>query len=89
MVLSSQAGLTQISPASNGYFMAAADDIDMTADAWSSIWIGSSGDLEIELAGSPGTALLLKNVPNGTLLPLRIIVISSASTTATDFVLFK
>jgi hypothetical protein len=48
-------------------------------------WVGTAGDVAVKFPGN-STAVVLKNVAAGTLLPLAVSHIMSANTTAGDFV---
>ena len=66
-------------PAADGAAVSpsAAADLPVTSRA---IWVGSGGDLAVELAG--GGAVVLAGVPGGTLLPLRARAVRAGGTTA-------
>lgn len=76
-----QASIT--GPISNGAAVTPNDSTDLATSS-RAIWIGTGGD--VSLITVDGTTLLLKNVPAGTMLPIRAARIRSTSTTATDIV---
>lgn len=49
------------------------------------LFVGTSGNVEV-LAEGDTVAVVLKNVPSGTTLPIRVKAVRVASTTATDIV---
>lgn len=49
------------------------------------LYVGVGGDVTVQMYGT-GTAILFKNVPTGTLLPIRITRVNSTGTTATNMV---
>lgn len=58
------------------------------SDTFSSVralYIGTEGDVAVKFPGNP-TAVVFKNVPSGTILPLQVSQVMSTSTTATDIV---
>jgi len=60
---------------------------DTTTYALGPVYVGTAGDVVL-LNGDSSTALL-KNVANGTFLPVIAKGIMSTGTTASDFVIFK
>lgn len=59
------------------------NDLTTTSRA---LFVGTGGNLSLELqSDTPGTATVFKNVPSGTLLPLRVRRVRAA-TTAADLV---
>ncbi len=70
-------------PISNGAAVTPNDSTDLTTSS-RALWIGTGGD--INLTTVDGTTLLLKNVPSGTMLPVRAARVRSTSTTASDIV---
>ncbi len=56
-------------------------------------YVGTGGDVKVQTASSfapsaSGSAVLLKNVPQGSLIPLSIMRLYATDTTASDVVLF-
>jgi hypothetical protein len=49
------------------------------------VWVGTGGDLKFQGANSTAD-VILKNVPNGTLLPIRPEYVRASGTTAADIV---
>ncbi len=49
------------------------------------LYVGVGGDVSVQMAGT-GTAIVFKNVPTGTTLPIRINRVNSTATTATNMV---
>ena len=58
---------------------------DHTAKAQPSLYVGVTGDVSVEMAGT-GTAITYKGVPAGATLPINVTRVNSANTTATDIV---
>lgn len=50
-----------------------------------SIYVGSSGDLVVTMAGG-GNAVTFRAVPAGTVLPVQVVRVHAAGTTASDLV---
>lgn len=62
-------------------------DEDDLAEYTRAIYVGSGGDVNLVLQGNRGAAArLYTNVPDGTLLPLRVRRVMSTSTTASEIV---
>lgn len=49
------------------------------------LWVGTGGDIAL-MASGDSASVILKNVPNGTLLPIRIKRVLITGTTAADLV---
>lgn len=49
------------------------------------LYVGVGGDVSVQMAVT-GTAIVFKNVPTGTILPIRIRRVNSTATTATNMV---
>jgi hypothetical protein len=65
-------------------------DLDTVFDNPSVLFVGTGGDLEVQLYGDPdGTTRIYKNIPDGTELSPRIKKIISTGTTASDFVVHQ
>jgi len=58
---------------------------DHTAKAQPSLYVGVTGDVSVEMAGT-GSAITYKGVPAGATLPINVTRVNSANTTATDIV---
>lgn len=51
------------------------------------LWIGTGGNIEVQFANSPAnTPIVLENVADGTLLPIAVIEVYAANTTASGIV---
>ena len=70
------------SPAYDGTELTPSDSTDLPVTS-RALFIGSSGDLSVTMAG--GTTLLLRNVPVG-ILPIRASRVRATGTTADDIV---
>ena len=71
------------SPAHDGVAVSKSDTaLAVTCRAF---YVGTGGDVAVKFPGN-STAVTLKNVPAGTLLPLAVSHIMSTNTTASDFV---
>jgi hypothetical protein len=72
------------SPASHGFDITPHDSNDLAALP-RALWIGVGGDVTVEMRDANGAAanLLFKNVPSGTLLPIRPHKVLSTGTGAT------
>lgn len=68
-------------PASSGFAITASDTIDLT-ESIRALYVGGSGDVSVRMLS--GETLVLRNVPGGSLLPLRITRVFATATTATD-----
>jgi len=49
------------------------------------LFIGVGGNVKVDCSGS-GTAIVFKNIPSGSVLPVKVSKIYSSGTTATDVV---
>jgi hypothetical protein len=63
----------------------AANPIDAAGARPRALWVGTGGDVAVKFAGS-ATEVVLANVPDGTLLPIRPTHLVSVTTTAADIV---
>ena len=70
-------------PARNMAVVTPDDDADLGYVA--KLYIGTGGDVEVNGAES-GTAIVFKNVPSGTLLPIEVSRVLDGNTTALDIV---
>ncbi len=70
------------SPAFDGVQVTPSNSTDLPVTS-RALFIGSSGDLSVTMAG--GTTLLLRNVPVG-ILPIRVSRVRATGTTAADIV---
>lgn len=61
---------------------------DATELDFTYLWVGTGGNLAVRLWEDPTTTLTLKNVANGSLLPMRVYKVMAA-TTAADIVGLK
>lgn len=50
-----------------------------------SLYVGVGGDVSVQMQGT-GTAVVFKNVPTGSILPIRVKRVNSTATTATNMV---
>ena len=50
------------------------------------LYVGTAGDVAVRLQGNPGTTIVFKNVPAGSLIPIRAARVMSTGTTAADMV---
>lgn len=74
------------SPADLGSAITPNDDTDLATNT-RGVYVGTAGNLSVIFASDIGTtAVLFKNVPAGTLLPICVRRVRSALTTATDIV---
>lgn len=78
---STQASIT--GPISNGAAVTPSDSTDLATSS-RAIWVGTGGD--VNLTTVENATVLLKNVPSGSLIPIRAARIRLTSTTATDIV---
>jgi hypothetical protein len=78
---STQANIT--GPISKGATVTPSDSTDL-ATSGRALWVGTGGD--VNLTTVDGSTFVMKNVPSGTMLPIRAARIRSTSTTATDIV---
>lgn len=71
-------------PARQGFAITPADGADL-ATVTRALYIGGAGDIVAILAGDT-SPLTFRNVPAGTVLPLRVLRLRSTGTTATNLV---
>ena len=71
-------------PASNAEVVTTSDTTELT---WvsRSLYVGVGGDVSVQMQGT-GTAVVFKNVPTGSVLPIRVKRVNSTATTATNMV---
>lgn len=71
-------------PGVNAVAVTPDDDVDINARA---LWVGSTGDLEVVMAGErdPDNTVVFSNVPGGTWMPISVRRVMEA-TTAEDIV---
>ncbi len=62
------------------------DDVTELARVSRALWVGTAGNITVLTAGDQ--TVLIPNVPGGTLLPIQIKRVNSASTTASNMVSF-
>jgi hypothetical protein len=73
-------------PADLGIAITPDDNTDLVTNT-RGLFVGTTGNVSVIFAAdAAGTAVLLKNVPSGTLLPICVRRVRSALTTATDIV---
>lgn len=72
------------SSALNGFLVNPSDTNELPA-VTRAIYIGTAGDIKLILK-KDSEAIILKNVPSGALLPLRVVKIFAGKTTAEDIV---
>ena len=75
---------TDQSPALNAVAVTPHDSTNL-AEPSRALYIGVTGDVSLELTES-GSAIVFKNVPAGTVLPVRVSRVNATATTATDIV---
>ena len=56
----------------------------VTANTPATLFVGTGGDINVVTLG--GSTLLLKNIADGTFLPIQVIMVKATSTTASDIV---
>lgn len=78
----SQVGHT--SPAENCELIVPDDDIDLS-NIPRAIFVGTGGDVRLVPKGTPD-AVTFKNVPSGSILPVRAVRVTEFGTTAEDLV---
>jgi len=61
---------------------------DSTVLDFYAVWVGTSGDVSIDLTEG-GTAVVFPNVQDGTILPVRGVRVNSTATTASNMVWMK
>ncbi|HEY0147557.1 MAG TPA: hypothetical protein VGB70_00990 [Allosphingosinicella sp.] len=62
-----------------------AHDVDALADIPKALFVGTGGDVMLRGAGG-GADVLFKNVPDGSVLPVRAQFVRATGTTASDIV---
>ena len=70
-----------------GVAVTPSDTVDITgasANTPATLFVGTGGDLEVITLG--GSTLTLKNIPDGSFLPIQVTRVKATSTTATDIV---
>jgi hypothetical protein len=71
------------SPASDAEAITPSDDADLAA-ATRAIWVGGAGNVQVTMLG--GQEVVFVGVQAGSLLPIRVVRVHEASTTATNLV---
>jgi hypothetical protein len=75
-------------PSYNSYFAVSPNDLQTLGTTYHKtgwgLWVGTGG--HVSVVGSDGVTVVFKNVPSGTLLPIHVIQVNSAGTTAGDIV---
>jgi hypothetical protein len=73
-------------PASRAAAITASDTGDV-ANTTKALYIGTGGSLKVELTGmAPGAFVIFTNIPDGSLLPVRVRKIWDLGTTASNFI---
>ena len=67
--------------ATRGFVLTKSDST--TFPATRAVYVGGAGDINVVFEDEPGVTVLLSAVPAGTMLPIRITQLYSASTSAT------
>lgn len=70
--------------ASQGFTIVPSDTDELPA-VTTKLWVGSTGDISVILAGDT-VAVILKSIPAGTMLDLRIKQVKASGTTASNMV---
>jgi hypothetical protein len=73
-----------IAPARHAFSITPQDGVALPT-ATKAIYIGTSGDINLRAVGS-GNFVLVRNIPSGTVLAIRVAAVSASGTTATDIV---
>lgn len=73
-----------IAPARRAYSITPTNGVDLES-ATKAIYIGTGGDITLRAVGSE-TDVVLRNIPNGTVLAIRVAAVRLAGTTASDIV---
>jgi|AutmiccommuBRH23_1029490.scaffolds.fasta_scaffold08698_3 hypothetical protein len=73
-----------IAPARHAFAITPQDDVALSA-ATKALYIGTPGDIALRAVGS-SDFVLIRNVPSGTVLAIRVAAVSAAGTTAADIV---
>ncbi len=73
-----------IAPARHAFQVTPQDNVDLSLPA-KALYVGSAGDISLRAVGS-STPVLLRNVPNGSVLAIRVAEIRATGTTATDII---
>lgn len=80
----SSGGNNMIYPAQSAEVVTPHDTNELTKVS-RALYVGVGGDVAVQMYDT-GTAIVFKNVPTGTILPIRIKRVNSTSTTATNMV---
>lgn len=72
------------SPALDGYDVTPHNTNEIGTVFPKALWVGTGGDVEVVTVSN--TTLLFKNVPDGSVLPIRPVVVRAANTTASDII---
>lgn len=78
-----QPGLS--SPASNAFAITPSDSTDLAVAA-RALYVGTGGTVVVRLRATGTTAVTFKNVPSGSVLPVRAVRVLATGTTAADLV---
>ncbi|MFK7793143.1 MAG: hypothetical protein AB8B88_10795 [Devosiaceae bacterium] len=71
------------SPASDGFAITPTDGVDL-ATVTRAIYVGGAGDVTVMMKS--GASVTLVGVPEGAVLPLRVVQVPATGTTATNLV---
>lgn len=80
----SSASDSLIAPARIAFVITPEDALDLPS-ATRAIYVGTGGDLAVQSVGSDAV-VILRNVPSGTILPIRAGAVRDTDTTAADLV---
>jgi hypothetical protein len=83
-LLKSGAAVSDDGPATHAQAITPIDETPVTMTGIRGVWVGTGGDLCVLL---DGVNVVLKNVPDGTLIPISPTFVFAENTTAADVVL--
>lgn len=78
-----RANADQVLPIVGGAAVTTSDSVDLVTMS-RALWVGTGGNIVV--ITMDGSTITLKNVQNGTLVPIRVTRVKATSTTATDIV---
>ena len=64
------------------------DGSDLSGEPYFAVWVGTGGDLKVDMASGTGT-VTLSNCASGQLIPIMVERIYSTGTTASNIIVFK
>ena len=73
-------------PASAAKAVTTSDTVDLPLGECRALYVGTGGDVTLQVSGNPREDVLFSNVPSGFVLPVEAIRVKATGTTATGIV---